>query len=177
VNLIIAYSLQTLYLSDKTLVPTVKNCFCGNDFTFEQCCQPIISDKIDPQNSEQLMRSRFTAYVIEDYQYIRQTYASAQRSKLTVNGIAYSAQDTQWLSLQVLAHHSQENTAQVEFKAFYQVDKHYYVMHELSDFVREDDKWYYTTGVMQKGSGEFSPERNSQCLCGSGKKFKKCCGK
>ena len=153
-----------------------KNCFCGNHLTFEQCCQPIISDKINPQNAEQLMRSRFTAYVIEDFPYILQTYASQQRLGLTVSQLADSAQGTKWLNLKVLAHHPHPNTAQVEFKAFYQADRRYYVMHELSDFVLEDDRWCYTTGVIQKDTGEFSPERNSQCLCSSGKKFKKCCG-
>lgn len=154
-----------------------KNCWCGGDLAFEQCCQPIISGKIEPNNAEVLMRSRFTAYVIEDYQYILQTYASKQRTGLNVSQLADSALDTQWLHLQVLAHHPKQNTAQVEFKAFYQVDGHYYVMHELSDFVLENGRWCYTTGVIQKDSGEFSPERNSQCLCGSGKKFKKCCGR
>jgi SEC-C motif-containing protein len=158
------------------LTTIIKNCFCGNQRTFEKCCQPIISGKINPQNAEQLMRSRFSAYVIEDYPYILQTYASQQRSGLSVRQLADSAQGTQWLNLQVLAHHPQPNTAQVEFKAFYQVDGRYYVVLELSDFKREDDRWCYTTGVIQKDSGEFSPERNSQCLCGSGKKFKKCCG-
>lgn len=156
---------------------TIKNCFCGNEFTFEQCCQPIISGEADARNAELLMRSRFSAYVIKDYQYILQTYASAQRAKLTDNLLADSACNTQWLSLQVLAHRSQKNIAQVEFKAFYQIDERYYVMHELSDFIFDAGKWLYTNGVMQKGSGEFLPERNTQCLCGSGKKFKKCCGK
>lgn len=123
------------------------------------------------------MRSRYTAYVIKNYQYILQSYAFSQRNKLTLNELADSAQDTQWLSLQVLNHHSQANTAQVEFKAFYQLDSHYYVMHELSEFVFESGKWLYARGEMQKGSGKFSPERNSQCLCGSGKKFKKCCAR
>jgi SEC-C motif-containing protein len=159
------------------LTHIIKNCFCGSECVFEQCCQPIISGKIDAQNAEELMRSRFSAYVIEDYPYILQTYASHQRSRLNVSHLADSAQDTQWLNLHVLAHHPKHNTAQVEFKAFYQVDGRYYLMHELSDFVRDDDKWFYTTGVIQKDSGEFSPERNSQCLCGRGKKFKKCCGK
>ncbi|MEP2601482.1 MAG: SEC-C metal-binding domain-containing protein [Paraglaciecola sp.] len=30
---------------------------------------------------------------------------------------------------------------------------------------------------MLESSGEIKPERNRQCLCGSGKKFKKCCGR
>lgn len=123
------------------------------------------------------MRSRFTAYVIENYQYILQTYASPQRAKLTVTALADSAQDTEWLALKVLAQHTYENTAQVEFKAFYLVNDQYYVMHELSDFIFESGKWLYTKGAIQKGSGKFPPERNSQCLCGSGKKFKKCCAR
>lgn len=159
------------------MTTTIKNCLCGNKLTFEQCCQPIVSGEINAKNAEQLMRSRFTAYAIKDYQYILQTYASAQRTKLTVSELANSDQDTLWLSLQVLTHRSQSNTAQVEFKAFYQIDSHYYVMHELSDFVLHHGKWFYSTGVIQKDSGKFSPERNSQCVCGSGKKFKKCCGK
>jgi len=159
------------------LITKIKNCFCGNEFTFEQCCQPIINGKMHAKSAEVLMRSRFTAYVIKNYQYIFQTYAPAQRAKLTVKGLTDSAQDTQWLCLQVLNHKPLKNTAQVEFKAFYQVYNSYYVMHELSDFIFEDTKWLYTHGVMQKGSGEFTPERNSQCLCGSGKKFKTCCAR
>lgn len=154
-----------------------KKCFCSRDLAFEQCCQPLIQGTTPAENAEALMRSRYTAYVIENYPYILQTYASKQRASLNVSQLADSALDTQWLRLQVLAHHPKQNTAQVEFKAFYQVDGRYYVMHELSDFVLEDGHWCYTTGVIQKDSGEFSPERNSQCLCGSGKKFKKCCGK
>ena len=129
------------------------------------------------KNAEELMRSRFTAYMIENHQYILQTYAAAQRAEITISDLARSAKDTRWLSLQVLEHHVKKNTAQVEFKAFYQVHNSYYVMHELSDFVFESGKWFYTNGAIQKGSGEFTPERNSHCLCASGKKFKKCCGR
>ena len=123
------------------------------------------------------MRSRFTAYVIEDYQYILQTYTSSQRVKLTVNELFNSAQGTHWLSLQVLAHHAQKNTAQVEFKVIYRIHNCFYLMHELSDFIFSKGKWLYSHGVIQRGSGEVTPERNSQCVCNSGKKFKKCCGK
>ena len=155
---------------------TVKNCFCGNKLTFEQCCQPIIDGKKDARNAEELMRSRFTAYEVKNYEYILHTYTSAKRTKLTASELSDSAQDTQWLSLKVIAHHTKKHTAQVEFKAYYKVYNTYYVMHELSGFIFESGKWLYSHGVMQKGSGVFSPERNSQCLCRSGKKFKKCCG-
>jgi SEC-C motif-containing protein len=155
----------------------VENCFCGNEYRFEHCCQPIISGKVQAKNAEQIMRSRFTAYVTKNYQYILQTYTYAQRTKLTVSSLKNSAQETQWLSLKVLAHFAQQDTAQVEFKAFYKIDGRFYLMHELSDFIFEAGSWLYTSGAMQKGSGEFNPQRNSSCLCNSGKKLKKCCAR
>ncbi|MEP1446940.1 MAG: YchJ family protein [Paraglaciecola sp.] len=152
-----------------------KNCFCGNKISFENCCQPIIAGKVEADTAEKLMRSRYSAYVTEDYAYILRTYAFEQRADLTVNILADSAKDTQWLSLQVLKHLPHAANAQVEFKAFYKVERQYFVMHELSDFVLIDNKWFYTSGSILKNSGVFEPQRNSQCLCGSGKKFKKCC--
>jgi SEC-C motif-containing protein len=154
----------------------IKKCFCGNTLAFEQCCKPIIDGQLNAKDAEALMRSRFSAYFINDYQYILKTYTPANRSKLTIKELATSAQDTQWLSLQVLAHQTQEKMAKVEFKAFYKVGDSYFVMHELSGFVFEAGNWLYADGEIQKGSGEYTPERNSQCLCGSTKKFKKCCG-
>ena len=159
------------------MTTTIKNCFCGNQFTFKKCCGPIIGGEINAVNAEALMRSRFSAYVLKKYPYILQTYAPTQRSKLSENELADNAQDTHWLTLQVLSHKYQQKTAQVEFKAFYKIGHFYYVMHELSNFIFEQEKWFYTNGVIQKGSGDYTPQRNSQCLCSSGKKFKKCCGR
>ena len=155
----------------------IKVCFCGSALVFKECCQPIINGNVDAKNAEALMRSRFSAYSINNYQYILETYSPAKRTKLTINELATSAQDTKWLSLQVLTHHCDTTTANVEFKAFYQLDNAYHVMHEVSDFIFEAGKWWYADGVIQKGSGEYTPQRNSQCLCGSTKKFKKCCGR
>jgi SEC-C motif-containing protein len=159
------------------LAITIKNCFCGNALVFEQCCQPIISGEVVAENAEALMRSRFSAYCIKNYHYILQTYISSQRKNLTIETLADSAIGIQWLSLQVLDHQTDKSTAIVKFKAFYQADSSYFVMHEISDFLLEGGKWYYSRGAMQKDSGELHPKRNDRCLCASGKKFKKCCGK
>lgn len=55
-----------------------------------------------------------------------------------------------------------------------------YAQREIATFERRDGLWYYT-------DSEFNPKdepvrcekigRNDPCSCGSGKKFKKCCGK
>jgi SEC-C motif-containing protein len=50
-----------------------KHCTCGNTLTFEVCCKPIIDGKVAAKNAEILMRSRFSAYSLKNYQYILQT--------------------------------------------------------------------------------------------------------
>lgn len=151
-------------------------CYCKSTASFTTCCQPYILNTTSAPTAEALMRSRFSAYVMGDYAYILRTYGQAQRQTLSLNILKESSENTQWLSLEVIQHKPQGDAAQVEFKAYYQVDSLYYVMHEMSDFEKVDGQWFYTTGTMLKGTGEHKPERNSVCLCGSGRKFKRCCG-
>ena len=48
-------------------------CPCCSGRKFETCCSPFISGSASPQTAEQLMRSRFAAYVKKDAQYIIRT--------------------------------------------------------------------------------------------------------
>ena len=50
--------------------------------------------------------------------------------------------------------------------------------HELSTFIREDDKWHFDDGAIVQGTIKREGDkvgRNDPCPCGSGKKHKKCC--
>ncbi len=52
-------------------------------------------------------------------------------------------------------------------------------MHEVSEFQQIDGAWYYVDGHVPIQTPYVAPARvgrNDPCLCGSGKKFKKCCG-
>ena len=88
-----------------------------------------------------------------------------------------------WNKLEILSRTlggEKHTTGIVEFKAYF-LDAHKtpQVHHEVSNFVKVDDQWYYTTGdTNPKATEEISKTgRNDACPCGSGKKFKKCCGK
>jgi len=52
---------------------------------------------------------------------------------------------------------------------------------ERSRFVKEGDRWYYVDGLLPTPvtyrREEEKVGRNDLCPCGSGKKYKKCCGK
>ena len=90
--------------------------------------------------------------------------------------MAQTIAETKWLALRVL--HADENQAamgsgQVEFVAFYKSNGTLGQLHERSDFIRQNDRWYYTQGVRL---ALIRLERNDPCWCGSGKKYKKCHG-
>ena len=52
-----------------------------------------------------------------------------------------------WINLQVIAHTLQDDThGTVEFIARCRIDGRAERMHEVSRFVREDERWYYVAG-------------------------------
>lgn len=49
-------------------------CFCGNSLPFSQCCQPYLDNQAIPETPEQLMRSRYSAYVTKNADYLIATW-------------------------------------------------------------------------------------------------------
>lgn len=90
------------------------------------------------------MRSRYSAYVLQLEDYLLQTWHPDTRPALL--GLAQDNQ-TKWLGLEVMrAESTGENTAVVEFVARYKVNGKAGKLHEVSRFVKMDQKWYYVDG-------------------------------
>lgn len=149
-------------------------CHCCSGKAFKDCCQPVIKD-CNAAHPEQLMRSRFSAYVIRNYEYVLGTYSPQQRKHLSLQDLSDSAVGTKWCSLEIITSSMNGNDGSVEFIATYAIDAEFFSMHEISSFEKQGSNWYYTTGVAGTRSGKLTPSRNDKCPCGSGKKFKKCC--
>ncbi|WJG07709.1 YchJ family protein [Aliiglaciecola sp. LCG003] len=147
-------------------------CPCGSQIDLAKCCGRFIDSNECPDTPEQLMRSRFSAYFLKRYDYVLATYSAAKRNALTVAELENSDGDCQWLSLSIIARPSDN---QVEFKAYYKIQQQFFVLHEKSDFIIEDQRWRYDSGVLYADSAEIQLKRNDPCLCNSGKKYKKCC--
>lgn len=150
-------------------------CGCGSGLEAELCCAPIMSGRKQAATAEALMRSRFMAYREGDASYILRSWHSTTRPEaLDLSG------DAQWLRLQVLDHRQQADGchAQVEFVAHYMSNGQPGQMHELSRFVKEGGEWFYLDGDQLEPVSQRvkPPGRNDPCNCGSGKKYKKCCG-
>ncbi len=135
------------------------------------------------------MRSRYTAYVLNDAGYLLKTWHPSTRPTEVTPDTALIWQDLD--VVRVEAGGKNEDLGIVEFKARYILKEKACIFHEVSRFTKENDQWFYINGdiiessstVNQKvGRNNSSPienrkvGRNAPCPCGSGKKFKKCCG-
>lgn len=110
---------------------------------FSMCCEPFILGLKFPETAEQLMRSRYTAYVNVSIDYLIQTTHVSTRKLYSRKEIENWAKTSKWLKLEVI--NSTENT--VEFKAhFVQGLNSPEIHHELSTFIQENGKWYYVDG-------------------------------
>jgi len=117
------------------------------------------------------MRSRYSAYVLKRSDYLAATWHPSTRPA----SLDVSADDTQWQRLEIVATEkggSGDNDGVVEFAAYYQGGQ----LHERSRFLKEEGKWLYVDGDILPPVTETKAGRNDPCPCGSGKKFKKCCG-
>ncbi|MDO8453610.1 MAG: YchJ family protein [Sulfurimonas sp.] len=143
-------------------------CYCDSKKEFSECCEPFLKDMQKPSTPVQLMRSRYSAFVLGDGEYLVKTTTKENRYEDNIEIIKEFAKSALWLGLEVL----KESENQVEFKAFYKEGNIINVLHEKSNFVREDGMWLYKDGILFNSK----IERNEPCPCKSGKKYKKCCG-
>jgi SEC-C motif-containing protein len=90
------------------------------------------------------MRSRYTAYTLLREDYLLQTWHPSTRPATL--GLAQE-EATKWLGLEVKRHEQQDATrASVEFVARYKVNGRAHRLHEASNFVREEGRWFYVDG-------------------------------
>lgn len=151
------------------MMPT---CPCQSTRDYDQCCAPFHRREALPANAEQLMRSRYTAYVLQNIDYLVETTVPAQQPLLDRAAMgAWAAQST-WLGLTIHRHkpHIKPHHAQVEFTAHFAENGAAGEHRELSAFVQIDGRWYFIDPTVPL------PSMKSPCLCGSTHKFKACCG-
>ncbi|HKJ54340.1 MAG TPA: YchJ family protein [Gammaproteobacteria bacterium] len=147
------------------------DCPCRSGRHFDRCCGRFISHEATPENAQQLMRSRYSAYVLGEAGYLHDSWHPEYRpADCSVDpGI-------RWLGLDIIASSADGDRAQVEFEARLLIDGRVDTIHEISDFLRLEDRWFYTRGEQLAARfASWKPARNEPCPCGSGNKFKRCC--
>ena len=159
-------------------------CPCQSGKTFGECCGPILSGAAKAPTAEALMRARYSSYVTGDVLFLKKSAtAEVQREFDERSSRAWSKAAT-WHGLEIIrteAGQPGDKTGVVEFRATYTANGEFCNHHEVSSFVQEADGWKFEDGTLvgEKPMVREEPKvgRNDPCPCGSGKKYKKCCGK
>ena len=125
-------------------------CYCNSNKEFSQCCQPIILGAAKAETAEQLMRSRYSAYVVADINYLLNSHHKSTRPTKERKNILKWAKSVRWIGLEVIS--TQKGTATdsdgyVEFKAMFEENGKLDYIHEKSYFVKENSLWYYKSGT------------------------------
>lgn len=133
-------------------------CPCGRlspqrqPLALADCCGRYLDhfDTAAAPDAEHLMRSRYSAFVLQRRDYLLATWHASQRpSSLDFEPGA------QWLGLEVRRHRTLDAAhAEVEFVARYRVAGRAVRLHEKSRFVREEGRWYYVDGDVGGNTGD-----------------------
>ncbi|MEN8133527.1 MAG: YchJ family protein [Pseudomonadota bacterium] len=159
-------------------------CYCGAEQDFSNCCEPILEGSRPAETAVALMRARYSAFVTGQAEFLHESLHPDHRHDHDVAATKRWAEKSQWLGLEILKVNGGEQDdedGEVEFIATYKAKGLIKPHHEISTFSKVDGVWYFVDGqlVLPKTETRDQPKvgRNDPCPCGSGKKYKKCCGK
>ncbi|WP_246164288.1 YchJ family protein [Xanthovirga aplysinae] len=128
-----------------------KKCPCGSARDYNNCCGKFIKGEAFPNTAEELMRSRYTAFVKMEVDYLVDTSWPENRTAQDRREIKEHSKDIQWVGLEIVKTEKGQKEDQkggVEFKAYYlNKDGKGGLHHENSEFRKQDGKWYYVKGV------------------------------
>lgn len=124
-----------------------QDCPCGSGDPLAQCCGPYLASTAFPSTAEDLMRSRYTAFVLADHAYVASSWDSTTRPD---DASAPSGIDWRRLRIRnVVAGGVDDATGEVEFMAYYRTAQgNRDVLHERSRFRRENGRWVYFAGEL-----------------------------
>jgi len=161
----------------------MNTCPCGSKAAYGDCCEPIIRGARPAATAEQLMRARYSAYVKAEMDFIFESTHPDHRKDYDHEGTKAWAAESEWLGLEIVGTHkggAEDSVGEVEFVARFK-DKEGIARehHECGQFKRKASQWLFTEGAMVKPRPLSVTKigRNDPCSCGSGIKYKKCCGK
>ncbi len=160
------------------------NCPCTSGNAYAECCEPFISGAQKPKTAETMMRARYTAHTQANIDFIVATHHPDSADEINQESTRRWAAESDWLGLEILRTEKggeEDRNGIVEFVAQYRDrsgDRHRH--HEISLFDKVNGEWRFRDAEAPK-VGQIKRDtpkvgRNDPCPCGSGKKYKKCCG-
>lgn len=121
-------------------------CPCGSGRAYESCCGRLHAGE-PAGDAAQLMRSRYSAYVLGLEDYLLETWHPATRpQRLELD----MPPKPKWIGLEVKSHGASDaDRATVEFVARYKLTGRACRLHEISRFERVEGRWLYVDGEIR----------------------------
>jgi len=121
------------------------DCPCQSGLAFKQCCQRFLDNEQLPQTAEQLMRSRYCAYVLKNNDYLLQTWHPRYRpDSQDLNDSGH-----QWIGLKIkntVEGQKNDTSGQVHFIARFKINGKAHKLEENSQFEKINGRWFYLNG-------------------------------
>jgi SEC-C motif-containing protein len=160
----------------------MNSCPCGSGAAYAECCEPVIAGTRRAETAEELMRARYSAYACVDADFLLASTHPDHRKGYDHEGTRAWAENAEWLGLEIIDCRKggrDDTVGEVEFIARYREKGVLREHHESAHFSKDGGAWLFTEGAMVKPKPLVSAKigRNEPCPCGSGAKYKKCCGK
>jgi len=150
-------------------------CPCGSGLDYGHCCGPLHGGA-SAQSAEALMRSRYSAYALGLADYLADSWHPDTRPEGRIES------PVKWVGLEIVSTDQggpDDAEGEVEFCAYFLEGERLEALCERSRFLRHQGRWVYLDGA--PATVQTTPARrigrNQPCPCGSGAKFKRCCGK
>jgi len=121
-------------------------CPCGSGAVFDGCCAPVLAGT-PARTAEQLMRSRFSAFVVGDERHLFATWHPRTRPEAIDLDPAL-----RWTGLEIVetgAGGAGDSTGTVEFHARWRDGGTRGALHERSRFIRYAGRWWYVDGDVE----------------------------
>jgi SEC-C motif-containing protein len=123
-----------------------EKCPCGTNISYLDCCAKSHQSLSNAITSEQLMRSRYSAFVLSNGDYLMNSHHSMTRTRVNKNELVRWAKSMKWIKLEIVDTKDggvDDETGIVEFKAHFKNKGKKQVLHQRSKFVREFGNWVY----------------------------------
>ncbi len=167
-----------------TLMENTDLCPCSSGKSFGDCCGPILAGVAKAETACALMRARYTSYATGDVEFLKTSSVKAAQASCDLDASRTWSKASTWHGLEIIRTEGGEKSderGRVEFRALYTTNGRFCNHHEDASFVKEDGEWKFEDGsfVPERPETRDRPKisRNDPCPCGSGKKYKKCCGR
>jgi SEC-C motif-containing protein len=130
------------------------------------------------------MRARYSAYAVKKIKFLKTSAGPEVQAEFDEEACTKWAEASSWNGLEIVGTDrggENDDEGYVEFIAHYAANGNAVEHHEHSYFKKLNGEWKFIDGEIESGVPYVREEpkigRNDPCPCGSGKKYKKCCGK